>query len=237
MERRKGRMIPVQTLRAWNAQCCLRQSRKIFFGTCRGFTLIELLVALVLMALMFLLLASGLRSGARIWGDKEQEASEASHVFVVENLLRRLLSEARPVMVRATKRTPLHVDFAGSRDSIRFIAPMLQHLGSGGFYEITVAIRQGASAQRRIEISWRPFPNTSEEQHAVLFEGDVDVDFAFFGSRGAGESAQWHDDWRHQLQLPDLVLTRLTLGGRRWPDLVVSPKVQSIHLIAPEFEY
>jgi general secretion pathway protein J len=202
-------------------------------ASCRGFSLIELLVALVLLSLMFALLTSSLGFGTKLWSDHEQDSAQASHVMIVEGLLRRLLSEARPVAESATKDAPWHVKFSGHKKSIKFTAPMLERFATGGFYEINIRTTQGNISADKIEMSWSLPKQLGKKMNAVLFEGNASLEFAFFGSQKVGEPPRWHADWSYQRTLPELVLVRLTLGGRRWPDLLVAPKVQSINLIQP----
>ncbi len=214
-------------------QSSLRQGR----ASCRGFSLIELLVALVLLSLMFALLTSSLGFGTKLWSDHEQDSAQASHVMVVEGLLRRLLSEARPVAETATKDAPWHIKFSGDKNSIEFTAPMLERFATGGFYEINIRTREGNRSTKKIEMSWSLPRQSGNKMNAVLFEGNVNLEFAFFGSQKVGEPPRWYSDWRYQRALPELVLVRLTLGGRRWPDLLVAPKVQSINLIQPPTDF
>jgi len=211
----------------------LRQGR----ASCRGFTLIELLVALVLLSLMFALLTSSLGFGTKLWSDHEQDSAQASHVMVVEGLLRRLLSEARPVAETATKGAPWHIKFSGDKNSVKFTAPMLERFATGGFYEIDIRTAQGDRSANKIEMSWSLPKQSGKKMNAVLFEGNVKLEFAYFGSQKVGEPPRWQGDWSYQRTLPELVLVRLTLGGRRWPDLLVAPKVQSINLIQPPTDF
>lgn len=159
----------------------VRRARKAQDASSLGFTLIELLVALVLLALMFVLLTSGLRFGTKIWTEKDGELSEASQVLLVENLLRRLLSEAQPVFDQPNKKTPLQVKFFGTKDSVRFVAPMLDQLGVGGFYEVTIKFSR--ATRNRVEMFWRMFRQAGKEQRTILLQGDVSLEFSFFGSR------------------------------------------------------
>jgi len=199
----------------------------------QGFSLIELLVAMVLLALMFLLLSSGLRFGTKIWSEHGNELSEASHILVVENLLRRLLSEARPVVVKATADRPQHVNFEGTRDSIRFVAPMLEHLGGGGLYEVTIKVSRIAKSRNKIEMSWRVFPQSTKDHQSILLEGPVDLEFSFLGDSETDQTAQWYNDWHFRQHLPKLIETRLTVHGRRWPKAVIALNVRSNQLRQP----
>lgn len=205
-------------------------------ASCRGFTLVELLVSLVLLGLMFTLLTSSIGFGTKVWSEHESESSEVSHVMVVENLLRRLISEARPVAMRATREQPWHINFAGEKNAIRFSAPMIERLSTGGFYEITIAVGERSGSKKTIEMSWRLPSQSAEQMGAVLFEGEVNLEFAYFGSQQVGAPPRWYPEWNFQRELPKLILTRLTLGKRRWPDLIVAPKVQTIALIQPSLD-
>jgi general secretion pathway protein J len=200
---------------------------KAGFKRSSGFTLIELLVALVLLSLMFLLLISGLQFGTKVWSEKEEAVSHTSQALAVQDVMRRLLSEARPVMVQTDKTTRQQVFFVGTRNSIRFVAPMLHHLGMGGLYEISLYLTKGGQA-RKLEMSWRVFPQGSGEQHAVLLNNVANLEFDFFGAPRPQEAARWYADWQEQLYLPQLIRVHLDPDQL---DFVVAPMVQSMNLI------
>ena len=202
-------------------------ARKRFVARNAGFTLIELLVALVLLSLMFVLLIGGLQFGTRVWSGKEQARAHTSQALAVQDLLRRLLSEARPVMIQTDKTKPQQVFFVGTKHSIRFVAPMLQHLGMGGFYEVALYITKGDQAGN-LEMSWRVFPQAGNEQRVVLLNDVGNLEFGFFGRPRKHEAAQWSVDWQDKQYLPELI--RMHLDHERL-DLVVAPVVQSMDLI------
>jgi prepilin-type N-terminal cleavage/methylation domain-containing protein len=120
-----------------------------------GFTLLELMVALILLSFVFLLLTSGLQFGTKLWSVGQEEPSNISEVVNVQQLLRRVLSGARPVMIEATPNERRHVLFAGNDGSIRFIAPMPAHLGVRGFYEVAIYLTESDESANRLEMSWR----------------------------------------------------------------------------------
>jgi general secretion pathway protein J len=205
-----------------------------------GFTLIELLVALVVLSLVFLLLFSALQFGTKVWSSSEGEAANTEQVLVVQGLLRRMLSESRPVIVEPEGTTAAHVLFIGTRTSLQFVAPMPTHLGTGGFYEIALHIDKGDQSGRRLVMTWKLFrqPRVSlnqVEKQRVLMEGITDLEFAYFGRHGQ-EATQWYSDWQDPRSLPDLIRVRLVQGTEAWPDLIVSPMVRSVDLIVPEPE-
>ena len=206
--------------------------------------MLELMVALTLLSFIFLLLTSGLQLGTKIWGVGQEERSDTSEVVTVQHLLRRILSEARPLMIEGTPNVGRHVFFTGNDNSIRFIAPMPEHLGIGGFYEVAVYLTESGQSGNRLEMSWRLFRGAEEssgppvkEQRVALLEKVTQVQFTYFGNRGRNESARWYNDWQSVESLPDLIRMRVTFseGDRIWPDLVVATMVRSLNpIIEPD---
>lgn len=212
-------------------------------GQSGGFTLIELLVALSLLGLLFLLLMNGTYFGTHVWGTSEKKQSDASQDLAVENLLRRLFSEARPIIVRSEETVRPHVFFFGTEHSVRFVAPMLEYLGMGGFYEVTVYLTSGGTADHRVEVSWRLFrhagadSNALAERRVTVLNNVADIQFAYFGDPEHGDkgAARWYSDWHDLPYFPELVRLRVkfTRDGRRWPDLVIAPMVQTVNVQIP----
>src|SRR4029077_8093934 len=94
----------------------MHPSKKICFAPSDGFTLLELLVAVVLLSLIFLLLTSGLQFGTSVW-NADEETPDTSEVLTVQDLLRRVLSEARPVMINDEASASKRVFFVGTENS------------------------------------------------------------------------------------------------------------------------
>jgi general secretion pathway protein J len=208
------------------------------FALSRGFTLLELLVALLLLSLVFLLLTSGLHFGTRAW--RQEEPNSTSEVATVQHLLRRVLSEARPVMIESTPDVRRHVFFDGSENSVRFIAPMPEHLGVGGFYEVALYLADGGMSGNHLEMSWRLFRAAeassglqNQEQRIVLLDNVGDLQFAYYGNPRPQDPPKWFDEWQGLQSLPALIRMHVALGNGKhtWPDLTVATHVQSLNLI------
>ena len=114
-----------------------------------GFTLLELLVAVLLLSLIFLLLTSGLQFGTKIWSAGQENPGNIP-AATVQQLLRRVFSEALPVMIEATPTERRHVFFVGTENSVRLIAPMPVRFGVGGLYEIAIYLTDGGEGVSRI---------------------------------------------------------------------------------------
>ncbi len=206
----------------------------------QGFTLLELLVALLLLSLIFLLLTSGLQFGTRAWNVGQEEPNSMSEAVTVQQLLRRVLNEARPFMIEATPTVRRHVYFIGTQNSVRFIAPVPEHLGVGGLYEVALYLTDDGGSRNRLEMSWRLFRETEtssvsqrEGRQIALLDKVTQIQFAYFGHRSPTDPAQWYNDWQDVQSLPDLIRMHVTLsaGEQAWPDLIVATKVQSLNLI------
>ena len=206
----------------------------------RGFTLLELLVALLLLSLIFLLLTSGLQFGTRAWNVGQEGTHSTSDVMPVQDLLRRVLSEARPLMIEATQTAHRHVYFIGNQNSVRFIAPVPEHLGVGGLYEVALYLTDDGGSANRLEMSWRLFQGAegSEVRRVALLDKVAQIQFSYFGRPLPQGSPRWYDDWQDLESLPDLIRMHVTLSGGEavWPDLTVETHVQTLNVIVePEF--
>jgi general secretion pathway protein J len=196
-----------------------------------GFTLIELLVALILLCLVFLLLLGSMQFGMKVWSSKDDELYDASEVLAVQNLLRRVLSEARPIIIKVDKSEKRRVFFEGTSNSIRFVATMTKQLGMGGFFEMVIYLTEGDQSGGRFEMSWRRYRSGVSSEAIDLMKDVTEIDFNYFGSREKGQPAQWYSDWQDVQYLPDLIRVRLSRGGQTWPELVVATRVRSANFI------
>jgi general secretion pathway protein J len=221
-------------------QSIFRWGRGVKRPPSEGFTLLELLVALLLLSLMFLLLSSGVQFGTRAWNVGQEEPSSTSDVATVQHLLRRVLSEARPIMVESTPTERRHVFFDGTQNSVRLIAPMPEHLGVGGFYEVALYLAEGEGSDKRLEMSWHLFRGAGtpsetqiQERRVALLDRVANIQFAYFGSLKPQDGPSWTDNWQDLQSLPNLIRIELMFsdGQRIWPNLTVATHVQSLSLI------
>ncbi len=202
------------------------------------------MVALAILSLVFLLLFSAIHLGTKFSGVREESVTDTSEVLSVQQLLRRLLSEAVPVRVKDEANTPDGVFFVGIENSMRFVAPVPSHLGIGGFYEVAIYLaedEQSGQSGKRLMMSWRLFrgPGASSaagiKRQTVLLSGVAQVRCAYFGFH-INKPKAWYNDWQGLWFLPDLIRIRVisSRSDLAWPDLVVAPQVNSIEAIKIE---
>ena len=204
----------------------------------QGFTLVEMLVALALLGLISVVLFSSFRLGVRAWEAGSVSAQQTSEVEAVQNLLRKQLSQATQLSV-GPEGDRAEFIFAGSPEELRFSAPMLAHLGTGGDYVFDLST-DGAGENRDLVLRWRVYrPDMSLRddrwsEPLVLIHGAAGISIEYFGRSGDEERPVWRDTWDHRETLPNLIRLRLafsTADRRRWPELLVAPKTQPVEAI------
>lgn len=202
----------------------------------RGFTLVELLVGLSLLSLLTLLLFGGFRFGLRAWEVGSARLEGADAVASAQGLLRREFSEAQPVLVGTpTEATP--VLFSGAADRLTFVAPLPAHRGTGGFHVFELALRPagGTAPTNELLLRWHLYraddtaPGFDPKDESVVLAGVDAIELSYFGPPTQGAAAQWLKLWDGRLGLPKLVRLQVVFppgDDRRWPDLVVAPRLQ-----------
>ncbi len=199
-----------------------------------GFTLLELLTAFTLLAMLLALLAGGLRVGATAWQTGAGKIDAVTEVGLVQQLLRRLLSEALPLRP-FVEQDPPAIAFSGDADSVTFLGFAPAQAVPGGLYQIGLAI-EGDRGDRNLVMSWRrlvfegrDFAPWDENQRSVLMTGIDSGAFAYFGPDGPDRAnPSWRDLWSDASALPVRVRLRLVFPAgevRNWPTLVVAPRV------------
>jgi len=207
-----------------------RASRKPVDTDETGFTLLELLIALTLLAALSVLLFGGLRFGTRAWERSEAVASETDQIGIAQSFLRRALSTSYPLL-KATDAARPKIDFEGSSEGMRFLAPAPAALSAGGMSRFTlIATRRN---DQNLLLMTSRFELTREEIGSsatdfTLLHGFEHVEFRYFCSDQPADPPTWRDSWTERARLPELVgiQVRFPAGDRRtWPELLVAPRL------------
>ncbi len=134
-------------------------------GQARGFTLIELIIALALVALITLLLFSGLRLGGRAWDGVDAVAERNAELRSARGFLDRTLAQSRDLLVNIDG-LPRQL-FAGGSDSLEFAAPLSEHVGIPGLYVLRLGLEGRGEASRLVLTRWLLHPD--------VLAGDAEV--------------------------------------------------------------
>jgi general secretion pathway protein J len=176
-----------------------------------GFTLIELIIALALIALITLLLFSGLRLGARAWDGVDALAERHAELRSARTFLDQALRQSRDLTLSLEDQD--HQVFAGNGESLEFAAPLSEYVGVPGLYILRLGL-DGRGKNRRLVLTrwllhpdvllgeggtpeWRPldpaspgiFGAPAEDKdlatgafgQTVLLDGVEDFELAYYG--------------------------------------------------------
>ena len=193
-----------------------------------GFTLVELLVSLAVLALVALVMVSGLRFVVRAVASTDNRREALEELTLGLSVLRGELERAEPLMQKVGQQDL--VLFEGTPDRLRFANVEPPYLAGPPYlaYEYSVALDDGSY---RIALRRVPFdPNEPDlavveeaEPRTVLRTGQA-LQFSYFGKLRERDKPSWHGEWPPGPRLPDAI--RLA-GGEDpgWPDLVVPIRI------------
>lgn len=211
-----------------------------------GFTLLEILVAMTVLGVLTGLLSTGLNFGTRIWEREKGQLDVATELQLVQDVLRRLLTQALPLAQPPERGKAQEPVFVGQEDSVEFMGPPPAQLLAGGIYAYRLVARNEADGVRLV-LDWRLRPpqggtarvrvtnaelegqeQLSSEHEVVLLRGLSSAEFSFFGATEEGSSPSWRDNWRSSTKSPQLVRLKVSFrpgDARTWPDLLVAPRI------------
>ncbi|MFO1395936.1 MAG: prepilin-type N-terminal cleavage/methylation domain-containing protein [Burkholderiales bacterium] len=199
-----------------------------------GFTLIELLVALGLLALMASVLFGSLRLAGRSYDAGDEKAQASSGMRLTSDYLRTQLSAQHPQRMHKIAEFPLLM--GGTRDEIRFTAPLPGRVGVGGmwYYKLAVAPvpgkQQTALVLDRVipDLNALDMPTFSDAERSVLADDIKALKISYYG-RDKGTlmdvAPTWRAVWDDNQLLPLLIQVEVTPRvGPPWPPILVAPR-------------
>ena len=211
------------------------------FSACRnqsGFTLIEMIVALALVSLISVAIFESLRFGQRTYKKVINDGGAAWEVFAGQRLLRNIIESAYPQEPSTTGIADMR-GLEGDRESIAITAAPPLAAGGAGLLRYEISVRPAAAGKRDMIIRWwpqsagsvAPGTNVSPMQEVVV-EKIVSAEWSYQSHAVQGvidaNNDPWQDNWKATQSLPALVRLRVKFDpkdSRRWPDLIVAPKV------------
>jgi prepilin-type N-terminal cleavage/methylation domain-containing protein len=202
----------------------------------QGFTLIEMIVALVVLALIMGLLASGARL-LRGAGDRLGEASAAmAEVSLLVELVQTRLGDAVAVEIGPAGRTVAAFD--GTAERLRFLSLALPPEPGEPLVAMELG-REGADglvlARAELAAADPGFAALEEPGRVVrrrLVGGATGLAFGYLGQKQGSGSAVWHSDWRDQPRLPRAVRIELDHARLDLPPIIV-PIRQTLGTLCP----
>lgn len=197
-----------------------------------GFSLLEVLAALALLAILLLVVYSGVRMASLSVQRGSAVIDRLDEIRGAREFVRREVAEAVALpWILDTKGRP--VVFEGTREKIRFVAPLPGYLGTTGMQVVNIRLVQDDDGHaQRIEAFFAPLPTSAaalpDMAPEPLVGGLHALRFRFAGSDGV-----WKGQWDDRASLPVLVGIEAEDGKTAaWPDLVVAPR-QSASALNP----
>lgn len=180
-----------------------------------------------LMAVVLVMMYSGLRLGIRSWELGEEQSQTANEVRLVQEFIRRQLRQSMTVRRYDESEGQQVLVFSGEPDSMTVVTPMLTYLGFGGLYVMELGFvdnREGGQLRMR----WYPYRPRGDEDDEVKAEDTLlldqvsDLQWRYFGAEEPDQDPEWYETWENPLQRPELVQLSLKFRGESLPDLLVA---------------
>jgi general secretion pathway protein J len=199
-----------------------------------GFTLIELLIALGLLALMSTVLFGSLRLAGRSYDAGEDKAQANSGMRLASDYLRTQLGGQHPQRMHKIGEFPLLM--GGSRDEIRFTAPLPGRVGVGGmwYYKLSLAQVPGRKETALVldrvipDLNALDMPSFTDAERSVIADDVKALKFSYYGrDKGAtlDIAPTWRATWDDNQQLPVMIQVDVTPRiGPPWPPILVAPR-------------
>jgi len=187
----------------------------------QGFTLLETLVALLVLSLIVLGLAQGLRFGLAAWDHQTAAINRDGALDATDRTLRTLIAGILP---GSDQRSPAVL---GSQATFAFTASMPRQAPTGPVRLADIILHVDRS--QRLVVTWSPHLHVRQaaampRRDEVLLTGVSHLTLAYFQGSTASRPAGWVDQW-HSADPPELVRIHIAFIEQRidWPDIVVAP--------------
>jgi general secretion pathway protein J len=194
----------------------------------RGFTLLEVMVALALLALAVTLALGTLRGATQATAKAEATAQRDERLRAVQSLLRRQVGGALPMAMAIDPETGEAQVWHGDAHEMEFVAAMPGYLSRGGPQVQTLEL-VGDKLQFQFAMLTPDGPLDPERDPVVLLDGIDDATFEYRSFDDRGRAGAWRQQWPQRAALPPQVRVKLTFKdpARRWPELVLAPRLAS----------
>jgi general secretion pathway protein J len=188
-----------------------------------GFSLVESLASLVIVAMIGLMIFTGLGTGRRVWERIDTREAHGEAIDAAQSALRDRIEQIYPATLY--DKSPPYVDFSGAGARMAFVAnpPEAQRPGALRRYTLGLNIQGQLVLLQTSDVA----PPGTRPAVEVLLEGVRQIDIAYFGAAAPDNSRGWRRTWESEANLPEVIRIRLAFepgDPRQWPDLLVRPR-------------
>ena len=199
-----------------------------------GFTLLEMLVALAILALFASVLPQAYGLVRRTW-TLSAELSRDNPEQTARAFLSTRIAEATPVFDRKSEGD--EIAFAGTAETLSFVAPLIHSPRGSGLYRFRLAVGPDAAGRNALLVSHEPYgpPVQRDAFNPAPPAADVQrlapaaaIRLRYFGRPAPREKAQWLPAWSRIDALPDLVeLSLVRENGTQMPPLAIELRLRT----------
>jgi general secretion pathway protein J len=194
----------------------------------RGFTLLEVVVALSLLAVALALALGTLRGATGATARAGATAQRDERLRAVQGLLRRQVGAALPMAMAIDPESGEAQVWRGEARALEFVASMPGYLSRGGPHVQTLEL-VGDRLQYQHAMLTPDGPLEPEREPTVLLDGIAEAQFSYRSLDDTGRPGPWQDTWPNPSALPPIVRLKVRFkdDARRWPELLLAPKLAS----------
>jgi general secretion pathway protein J len=180
-------------------------------GRARGFTLIEVTLAILLFALLLAGTYGSIRTAVRSIDSGESAINRTNRLRVAQEFVRHQISRTLPLPFGRDKQDNTNFVFEGSRNMIRFVAPMPGYLSKGGPYVQTLSFAGNRSGGRQLLFTDEMLngfdldAKKSDTEPSLLLDQIQEGRFEFRTIDENGELTDWSDTWDDPAVTPVMV--------------------------------
>jgi len=197
-----------------------------------GFTLLETVLAIVLLAVLIGAGYSGLRAAAKAMASGEVSVERTNRLRVSQEFMRHQISRILPLPYDHDDSTGENKIFEGTRDMMRFVAPMPGYLSHGGAYVQTIELKRAAGNTLQLYFSNVILTGydakkltQSDLDPQVLIDQVKSGRFEYRTYNDQGELGDWTDRWQDPGKTPVMVRIHLEMAREAlvaWPDMQIA---------------
>ncbi|WP_284948108.1 prepilin-type N-terminal cleavage/methylation domain-containing protein [Acidisoma cladoniae] len=185
-----------------------------------GFTLLEVLVSLIVLALIILGLAQGLRFGVLALHRQSSLIDQHGDLDAVDRTLRTLIEQINPGNSHDAP------EIRGNATSMEFTSE-LPYGAAVALPDRQAEIRLLVDGNHQLLLRWAPYSHATyrvppQPTDTPLLQGILRVQLSYWSSAG---TSGWRSGWDRS-DIPALIrihIVFLNERGLRWPDIVAAP--------------
>lgn len=191
----------------------------------QGYSLAELLVVLVLLGMIAVAMAGGMRFGSRLWEKSQSLAEQHDTVSGAQSLLRTVFQRIIPRdLDPGIPNDPDLFRATPSRMSFTAVSPAAVDASEIARFELLVT---GEAGRMKLSLVWSPLSGKLARHVQTLATDAREIQF-WFAKLDQNGNLAWQREWADETGAPALIVIRVSGqpgSAVYWPELIVRPRI------------